>query len=119
MKFIGVACVKNESDVIEAFVRHNLVYLNKLILLDHGSTDATPAILQSLQQEGLPLEVIRDDSLGKLQGPKMTRLMQQAARDGADWILLLDGDEFILTDSPSLPLPAPNSPSLLKVGWTT
>ena len=72
MNFIGVACVKNEEDIIEAFVRHNLVYLDRLLVLDHGSTDDTPSILKALQEEGLDLQILHDDSLGKFQGEKMT-----------------------------------------------
>ncbi len=121
MNFIGVACVKNEEDIIEAFVRHNLVYLDRLLVLDHGSTDDTPSILKALQEEGLDLQILHDDSLGKFQGEKMTALMHQAAEQGARWVVLLDGDEFIRTADPSLPLPLPppDSPAVLKVAHIT
>lgn len=117
VNYIGVACVKNESDIIEAFVRHNLYFLDRLIVLDHGSTDNTPTILRSLQKEGLNIEVIRDDSIGKLQGEKMTVLMRQAAEAGAKWVVLLDGDEFIKSSVKKLPLPPENSLGVLKVAW--
>jgi glycosyltransferase involved in cell wall biosynthesis len=117
MNLFGVTCVKNEGDIIEAFVRHNLCFLNRLIVLDHGSTDDTSAILRSLQLEGLALEVVRDDSLGKFQGEKMTGLMRQAAQAGADWVFLLDGDELIKTTSRD-PLVFPmNSSGVLKIKW--
>ena len=117
MKLIGVATVKNEADIIEAFVRHNLHYLDSLILMDHGSTDQTPEILQALQREGLPLEILRDDSLGRFQGDKMTLLMHRAAAAGADWVFLLDADELIKTSSDSLMLPDNSGSGVWKMCW--
>ncbi|CAM2801832.1 glycosyltransferase family 2 protein [Rariglobus hedericola] len=121
MTIIGVTCAKNEEDIIEAFVRHNLFYLQKLIVLDHGSTDSTSSILSRLVAEGLPLVVENDPSLGKFQAEKMTRLMHLAVNEhGADWVLLLDADELIRCDGDHLPLPeAGNSTGFLKVGWQT
>lgn len=119
MKLIGVACVKNEADIIEAFVRHNLFYLDQLILIDHGSTDETPDILNSLQQEGLALKVTRDNSLGKLQGEKMTLLARQAAEAGADWVFLLDGDEFLKPSNAKELIPHHFSHAVFKVSWHT
>lgn len=119
MRFFGVACVKNEADLIEAFVRHNLVYLERLILLDHGSTDGTSAILQALREEGLPLEIVSDDGIGKLQGARMTGLMREAARQGADWVFLLDADEFIRPRGGVLPESPRDAPPVLKLAWPT
>ncbi|HSH95618.1 MAG TPA: glycosyltransferase family 2 protein [Roseimicrobium sp.] len=121
MTIIGVACVKNEEDIIEAFVRHNLFYLQKLIVLNHGSTDNTSAILSRLVAEGLALVVEDDPSLGKFQGEKMTRLMQRAVNEhGADWVLLLDADELIRCREERLPLPEPgNVTGFLKVVFRT
>ncbi len=64
MRICGVMLVRNEEDVLEASVRHNLGVLDSLTVVDHASTDASPAILASLAAEGLPLEVLRDDSPG-------------------------------------------------------
>lgn len=121
MNIIGVTCVKNEEDIIEAFVRHNLSYLDKLIVLNHGSTDDTARILSRLAEEGLPLIVEEDLSLGKLQGEKMTRLMLRAVNEhGADWVLLLDADELIRCPRERLPLPgAGDYAACLKVAART
>ena len=56
MRLWGVAMVRNEADVIEAFVRHNLCVLDGLAIVDHGSFDGTAEILANLRREGLPLQ---------------------------------------------------------------
>jgi len=38
--------VRNEADIVEAFVRHNLVLLDGIAIVDHASVDATPDILR-------------------------------------------------------------------------
>ena len=42
--------VRNEADIVEAFVRHNLTVLDGMAIVDHGSIDATLSILTSLVQ---------------------------------------------------------------------
>jgi hypothetical protein len=96
MRLVGIACARNESDVIEAFVRHNARVVDHLVVLDAGSTDGTLDILLALEKEGLPLEIVQDASPGKYQWLRMSRLMRDyaATRYGAEWVLPLDADEF-------------------------
>lgn len=116
----GIACVRNEEDIIEAFVRHNLALLDRLLILDHGSTDATGSILIRLKAEGLALDFVHDPRPGKLQGERMTRLMRRAATEGADWIFLLDADEFLRPEGPHLELPLDAGPeACLQIAWQT
>jgi hypothetical protein len=96
MKLWGVAMVRNEADVIEAFVRHNLTVLDGLTVVDHRSTDATPRILESLRAEGLPLVIESDSRVGFYQGEVMTDAVRAAfGSTGADFIVALDADEFV------------------------
>ena len=44
----GVAMVRNEAELVEAFVRHNLTLLDGMLIVDHNSTDSTSSILASL-----------------------------------------------------------------------
>ena len=87
---------RNEADVIEAFVRHNLSVLDGLAVVDHGSLDGTGDILASLQAEGLPLHVERDDRPEYFQSEQMTALVRQTLdRERADFVFALDADEFL------------------------
>jgi len=88
--------IKNDGDIVEAFVRHHAMLFDHLVVLDHSSTDNTPAILRALQQEGLPLTVMRDESLSFQQGLRTTELARAAfARLGADFVFPLDADELL------------------------
>jgi lipopolysaccharide biosynthesis protein len=96
MKLVAISRVKNEADIIEAFVRHHVQHFDTLIILDDGSTDATYGILQSLLAEGMPLRLLREASVGFEQNRYMTRLLHMAVDEfGADWVAPLDADEFI------------------------
>ena len=100
MKLWGVAMVRNEADIIEAFVRHNLSVLDGLAIVDHGSTDATPEILAALSAEGLPLRIEVDAELEFRQADIITRLTRRIlATTDADFIFLLDADEFLKVPS--------------------
>jgi hypothetical protein len=95
---VGVTMAKNEADIIEANVRHNLRYLDRLIVLDHDSCDSTPRILQALVAEGLPLTVSRmsapDPSFKQAQ---FTTALARGAFDkyAADYVIPIDADEFL------------------------
>jgi len=96
MKLVAVSIVKNEADVIEAFVRHTRAWVDHHLVFDHDSTDGTREILGRLVAEGLPLAVFTDDALGNLQQARSNHLTRLAAQDwGADWVLPLDADEFL------------------------
>jgi len=96
MRLVAVAIVKNEADIIEAFVRHTLAWVDHLLVFDHESTDGTREILQALRAEGLPLRLFTDEALGNHQDFRSNHLTRLAAREmDADWIIPLDADEFL------------------------
>ncbi|KAA3622145.1 MAG: glycosyltransferase family 2 protein [Proteobacteria bacterium] len=95
-RFVGVSVVKNESDVIEYFVRCNLRYLDAMVVIDNGSVDETRRILAALSREPLPLVVLDDDRVGHFQGRRLTGLARACAQAlGAGYVVPLDADEFI------------------------
>ena len=102
MRLWGVAMVRNEADIIEAFVRHNLSILDGLVVVDHGSADATPRILAALCAERLPLVVLASETVGYLQAEIVTSAVREAfARLRADAVFPLDADEFLRVRVPA------------------
>jgi len=100
MNLQGVAMVRNEADIIEAFVRHNLTRLDGLVIVDHGSADDTVRILLALAKEGLPVSVLANAMPGYAQVEITTVAVRHAfATTPADFVFPLDADEFIKTPS--------------------
>ncbi len=99
MRLAGVAIVRNECDIVEAFVRHNESVLDRLYVLDNDSSDGTLEILQRLAANRLSITVGRDNSLPYYQARKTTKLIKAALEDEAwDCIFPLDCDEFLLVE---------------------
>jgi hypothetical protein len=95
VRLIGAAQVRNEADIVEAFVRHNLSRLDGLLVIDHRSDDGTRDILAALARDGLPLALTLDDDPAQRQPENITRLAREAFAQGADCVLPLDADEFL------------------------
>jgi hypothetical protein len=92
---VAIARIRNEDDIVEAFVRHHAAMVDRLILLDNDSNDRTRAILQALKQEGLPITLFASRSIAFAEAAHNTFLARQAVALGADWIVCLDCDEFV------------------------
>lgn len=96
MRLVAVSIVKNEADIIEAFIRHTRAWTDHHLVFDHDSTDGTREILGALQREGLPVTLYTDDALGNLQQVRSNHLVRLAAESfSAEWILPLDADEIL------------------------
>jgi hypothetical protein len=96
VKFWGVAMVRDEADIIEAFVRHNLTVVDGLAIVDHGSSDGTAEILAALVAEGLPLRTTVERDADFRQSAVITRTAREVfAACDPDYIFLLDADEFL------------------------
>lgn len=90
----GIAMVKNEADVIELAVKHLLDQgVDRLLIVDNGSTDKTLDILHGLAQN-YPISVGTDAEPAYYQSEKMTWLADRAKEHGATWIIPFDADEF-------------------------
>ena len=99
MKLVGVGVVKNEIDIIGLFVHHNLGMLDRLVVLDHGSTDGTRERLVALARD-LPLTVLHTAAVAFEQDRMVSQLVGRAFRElRADYVFALDADELLLAPS--------------------
>ena len=90
----GITLVKDEVDIIEITLRHQLNQgLDGIIVADNCSTDGTAELLQELAST-LPVFVTNDGWSAHYQGVKMSLLAAMARRAGARWIVPFDADEL-------------------------
>ena len=76
---------------------------DQLLIVDHESSDGTGGVLAALVQEGLPVSVRAEHRAAQLQSEVMTELMREAFEAyGADVVLPLDADEFLVAESAAL-----------------
>jgi hypothetical protein len=100
MRLLGCAIVRDESDIIELMVRHNLAYLDGLAIIDHASTDGTSQILAALVAEGLPITVTREADPKFRQKAHINALVRHWLQaSDVDWFFVIDADEFIAAPS--------------------
>ncbi|MFA5955092.1 glycosyltransferase family 2 protein [Hyphomicrobium sp.] len=93
MNIFGVISVRNEERYLPGFLFHLAPYVNAIIALDDCSSDATADILRS---EPKVISVLREHRLSPAHAHEVSnrhRLLTEAARLGADWILCADADE--------------------------
>ncbi|WP_205082754.1 methyltransferase domain-containing protein [Paracraurococcus ruber] len=93
---LALSMVKNEQDIIEPFIRHAAGLADFLLLLDNRSVDATRRIALDCARELGNVAVADTPDFGYTQSARMTALLHHA-QDAyfADFVLLLDADEFL------------------------
>jgi hypothetical protein len=97
MMLVAVTRIRNDDDIVEAFVRHHAASIDRHLFLDNGSTDRTLDILHALRREGLPIAVFGNSATSFAETSQNTLLLRHAVGIGATWVLHLDCDEFIDT----------------------
>ena len=95
-RLLGLSMVKNEQDIIEPFLRHNAPLLDAIVLLDNASLDRTREIALACARELGTIVVGDSPDFSFLQSERMSALLQDAqAAFRADYVLMLDADEFL------------------------
>jgi SAM-dependent methyltransferase len=95
-RIISLSMVKNEQDIIEPFIRHNARFVDFMIILDNASLDETRRIALDCARELGTIIVADSEEFGYTQAERMTRLLHYCQTAFfADFVLLLDADEFI------------------------
>ncbi len=99
-RFFSGASENEEEDILETFIRHNLNYLDFLVLADNGSTDNSRKIINKLIREGLSLCVISESRLAHNQDYRITNLYRRVATSlFPEFIVPIDADELIQSPS--------------------
>ena len=94
MKIVAISMVRDEADIIATNILFHLATgIDEFLILDNGSSDATPRILRAMSRRTGRVRWTRDAG-PYLQSKMTTDLARDAHRDGADWVLVIDGDEF-------------------------
>jgi hypothetical protein len=103
VRIASVSIVKDEADIIEAFVRHNLVFVDRMFIIDDRSSDNTSEILRRLALESPSVTVLDDGWNGAFHQKQRTTAALNLVRKIEDWdcVLALDADEFICTGARS------------------
>lgn len=91
----AVVMVRDEEDILPAWLRHAAAVCDSILVVDHGSKDATPAILHGFAAAGMPLRIWRMDDPKHWHSAVSTALTRHAFASGADWVLPIDADEFV------------------------
>lgn len=99
-KFMSISMIKNEADIIESFVRYNMNFLYKMIFIDNGCTDNTIKILNLLKKENYNIEIFDEAHTYYDQYIVENKYIHKIAKENkCDFIVPLDADEFIYSDS--------------------
>lgn len=86
--------VKDEKDIVELNIRyHALKGCKAFFVMDNNSTDGTGEILKSLKSE-FNIHLYSDLSINFSQSKNMTFLTNEARKNGYDWVIENDADEF-------------------------
>ena len=94
-KIAAVSMVKNESDIIELFIKINSRVFDAFFILDHCSTDGTAKIIEALQSKGFQINYTKLSDGAYNQAEITTSAVRHVANLNLfDYIIPIDADEF-------------------------
>ena len=86
--------VKNEENFVGTAIKSVLPHVDKLIIFDTGSQDATVNIIRDLIEESPEREKILFEEKGEIDVAGHTKLRNEMVeKTHTDWFMVLDGDE--------------------------
>lgn len=101
MKLAALTMTRAEGDVIEEFLRHTAGFVDEIYVYNNVSLDATVEVVRKLQDEGLPV-VLADCDIITTEGEWDNNnglIRDVLQRSSADYLALLDPDEFLVVRS--------------------
>ncbi|MBJ7354875.1 MAG: glycosyltransferase family 2 protein [Thermoleophilaceae bacterium] len=89
----GVLMTRDEVDLLRLNIVHHLqTSCDRIIVVDNGSQDGTRSVLKRLASK-LPVDWTTESGTLE-QGAVVTEMLHEARKQGADWVIPLDTDEF-------------------------
>jgi hypothetical protein len=95
MNLQAVTMVRNEADIWADFVNYYCDLFDKIIIIDHQSTDGTLEITESFVKGGAPIELLKFRYKAYYQAQLSNAIARRCFEAGADWVFFIDADEFI------------------------
>jgi glycosyltransferase involved in cell wall biosynthesis len=94
MNLFMTLLVRDEEDIVRDTLDFHLAQgVDRVIVTDNGSEDGTVEALREYEERGA-VEMLLEPSDDYSQGRWVTRMARLAAREGADWVINSDADEF-------------------------
>lgn len=117
---VGMSVVKNEADVIEPMIRHNLQFLDHMTIIDNGSADETTSVVKALIDEGLNCQLIERPGTTHLQHIILSDLVPSLmSTHSPNRIVVLDADEFIIGNVKDVRAEFSDRDRPIKLPWVT
>ena len=99
-KLTLIAMVKNEKSIIETFCGHALSMFDRIIIIDHGSTDGTKEYVEAIAKQFPAIECFLFDEPGYYQSELMTWVIKNLVdHQTPGWAFFLDADELLPFES--------------------
>jgi hypothetical protein len=95
MKIALVSMIRDDVDILPAFLRHASDLFDMGFLLDHRSSDGSQQIMQDFCVDSPGWSYFKLDFAGRHQREMSNIFMSRAFEAGADAVAFLDADEFV------------------------
>src|SRR3954452_21358048 len=90
-----ISMIRNEADICSLFLNRAVALFDKILIVDHQSTDGTREVLEKFASRTGKLELFELRYKGYFQSEISTCLARHAFQSGADWVFFLDADEVL------------------------
>jgi hypothetical protein len=95
-KVILFANVRDEKNIKEWCAHHLLLGFDAIVIFDHNSN---PPLIHEMNTFDRRVSIVRVEMENPVKIRLMKRAVQIALKNGADWMLYLDADEFLVLNS--------------------
>jgi glycosyltransferase involved in cell wall biosynthesis len=101
MRLIWNGIVKDEAAILDRCIDSLLPHIDGAVILDTGSTDGTPELLERrFDQAGKPLEIHHGPFLNFSHARNLALAAARASPQPWDWVLLCDADMQLVVEQP-------------------